>query len=140
MLPSLHDVEEISTYILHHPIGRLEDAEIIAELGHWNTLCRTRLWEECRRAAKKDNPISRVNVIRLGSLIIELISIPMHVVFPPIGLALTLGGLGMGVHNEIVEFGERRRRKIAARPVDPIHQRCVALEKELAKRSNFRAS
>ena len=41
----LNDIVAISKYIATHPVSDLNYADIIGELGHWNTLCRARFWE-----------------------------------------------------------------------------------------------
>jgi hypothetical protein len=136
VLPNdLNDIVELSNYIATHPVSGLNYTEIIDELGHWNTLCRKRYWEECRARTKNGSHISKANIVRVGCLIIELLSVPAHIVFPPIGLTLSLGGVGLSIYNEIEHFEETRRRRIVERPIDPVHQRCLALERELENRS-----
>ena len=134
MPPSLHDIDEISEYILSHPVDSLQDEELISELGHWKTLCSTHLWREVRRP--KGNPISKANVFRLGALFIEVISVPFHVVFPPAGLVLNVAGLGFGLYNEAVEFNERRRQRMFEATISLTHQRCSDLQAALDARSN----
>jgi len=134
--PNLNDCEEISTYISEHPANSLGDSEIIEELGHWNTSCRERYWEECRRGIKKDNPLSKVNVIRVGCILLEVLSVPSHIVFPPVGLSLTLAGLSLSIYNEIDAFHERRTKRTREEPIDLVYERCRALEQELEKRGS----
>lgn len=136
MPPSLHDIDEISRYILSHRIDRLQDEELISELGHWRTLCSKRLWREVRKPI--DNPISKANVIRLGALSIEIISVPFHIVFPPAGLVLNIVGLGFGLYNEAVEFNERQRQRMSRALIDLVHKRSLDLQAALDARSNSR--
>lgn len=133
MPPSLHDINEILRYILSHSVDSLQDEDVISELGHWRTECSTRLWQDVRRP--KDNPISKANVIRLGVLVIEVLSVPFHMVFPPAGLALNIAGLGLGLYNEALEFDKRRQQRMSEAPIILIHQRCLDLQAELAVRS-----
>jgi hypothetical protein len=135
MLPMLYEVEEIEAHIASRPPDCLNDDEIISELEHWNTLCRTRLWEEGRKSAKKVNPISKANVVRLGGTGFGLLGLLLHVVLPPIAIALAAAGVIMEAYNEFVEFLGWRARKAVEKPIGIIHQRCVALEQERDNRS-----
>ena len=138
MPPNLHNIEELLTYIVNNRPENLRDDEVISELGHWNTLCRARLWEETRRGAKKDNPISKANVIRLGGTGFGVLSLILHVVLPPVAIALASAGVIIEIYNESVEFLGWRARKTVEKPIEIIHQRCVALEQELDNRSKQR--
>jgi hypothetical protein len=133
MPPCLDDIDEISGYILSHPVDALQDEELISELGHWKTLCSTHLWREVRRP--KGNPISKANVIRLGALFIEVVSVPFHIIFPPAGLVLNIAGLGFGLYNEAIEFNERRRQRMFEATISLIHQRYLDLQATLDARS-----
>ncbi|MGH6846922.1 MAG: hypothetical protein ACREC0_05650 [Methylocella sp.] len=113
----------------------MRDDEVISELRHWNTLCRARLWEESRRYVKKDNPISKANVIRLGGTGFGVLGLFLHVVLPPVAIALASAGVIVEIYNESVEFLARRARKTVEKPIGIINQRCVALEQELDNRS-----
>jgi hypothetical protein len=138
MLPNLHNVEALLTYIVNNRPENLRDDEVIAELAHWNTLCRARLWEESRRSVKKDNPISKANVIRLGGTGFGVLGLVLHLVLPPVGIALAIAGVIMEIYNESVEFLGWRARKTVEKPIGIIHQRCLALEQELDNRSRRR--
>lgn len=139
MLPNLHNgEEELLTYIVNNRPEKLRDDEIRSELRHWNTLCRARLWEESRIGVKKDNPISKANVIRLGGTGFGVLSLILHIVLPPVAIALAFAGVIMEIYNESREFRGWRARKTVEKPIGIIHQRCVALEQEIDNRSRQR--
>jgi hypothetical protein len=138
MLPNLDNIDELLTYIVNNRPENLHDGEIISELRHWNTICRARLWEESRKGAKKDNPISKTNVIRLGGTGFGILGLLLHAVLPPIAIALAAAGIITEVYNESVWFLGWRARKAVEKPIGIINHRCLALEQELDNRSRRR--
>jgi hypothetical protein len=137
--PDLSNIDEIEKFISSRPASALADAEVISELGHWNTLCRTRYWEECRENVKHSNPASKVNIIRLGCLSLGLLAIVLHVFLPPVGLTLAASAICLEVYNEMEHSEERAESKRIEKPINVVHQRCKDLELELETRSKSSA-
>jgi hypothetical protein len=108
VLPSLDDADE---YCSTHPINSaLEEDEINRELRHWHSLCDQRAFEESRRDIR-NNPVSKGNVLRVGSLVIAFLGIGVALFFPPAGLPATVVAAGVAIYDWIDYRLEKRRRR-----------------------------
>jgi len=83
---------------------------------------------------RKNNPISKANVYRIGGLVLAILSFLTCFASPLIGLPIADAGFCLYIYGQIEDWRKKRRRE----PISLALERCEALEQELEYRSRSR--